>query len=96
MSVLNIDRILHRTTREPFIDNEDLKEIVENVMAGPAGDPIRLHGGKWKISEISDDVVTLKLRGACHGCPAVNFTVGLRIETAIREIYPELKKVVAA
>lgn len=95
MNILKLDRVLGFTPRKHLVDNEELRAIVENVLEGPAGDPIRLHGGKWKITEISDGVVTLKLRGACHGCPAVNFTVGLRIETAVREIFPELKKVVA-
>jgi Fe-S cluster biogenesis protein NfuA len=96
MSLLSLPRLWGRSSPAPLVDNEDLRAIVETVMAGPAGDPIRLHGGTWAITKIVDDVVTLKLRGACHGCPAVAFTIGLRIETAIRESYPGLKKVVAA
>lgn len=78
------------------IDNDELCQIVECVMEGPAGDPIRLHGGTWKIAAIENNVVKLKLRGACSSCPAVAFTLGLRIETAVREKYPELSKVIAA
>jgi Fe-S cluster biogenesis protein NfuA len=95
MSVLDLPRLLGRASREPLIDNDNLRAIVDTVMEGPAGDPIRLHGGTWRIAGIADNIVTLKLRGACHGCPAVSFTIGLRIETAIRELYPELVKVVA-
>ena len=70
-----------------------LRRAVETVLAGPAGMFIRSHGGEAELLEVRDEIVTLRLRGACSGCPAVGRTLQARIDVAVRALYPGLRGV---
>lgn len=49
------------------------------------------HSGDVELTGIDeDDVVHLRLRGNCDGCPSSTVTVKLAIENAIREAAPEV------
>jgi Fe-S cluster biogenesis protein NfuA len=44
---------------------------------------------------VSDDgVVSVKLRGACAGCPMSKMTLAQGVERILKELVPEVKKVV--
>ena len=70
-----------------------LHEAAETVIAGAAGEFIRSHGGAIDLILARDDVATVRLRGACAGCPAVGFTLQARVERDLRLLYPELRAV---
>jgi Fe-S cluster biogenesis protein NfuA len=44
---------------------------------------LRGHAGDVAVAGIADGVVTLDYRGACRGCPAVNFTHVAVVEPAL-------------
>ncbi|WP_181397262.1 NifU family protein [Cryobacterium arcticum] len=73
-----------------------LLAATEAVLAGRAGDFIRSHGGSVAVVSARDGVATVRLRGACAGCPAVSLTLQARVERDLREAYPELRAVRAA
>jgi len=77
---------------DPSADDR-LYEAAETVLAGAAGDFIRSHGGAIDLILARDDVATVRLRGACAGCPAVGFTLQARVERDLRLLYPELRAV---
>lgn len=52
-------------------------------------------GGNVELVDVSDGVVTLKLTGACHGCPMATITLRNSIERVLKEQVPEVKEVVA-
>jgi Fe-S cluster biogenesis protein NfuA len=53
-------------------------------------------GGDISLVEITpDNVVKVKLSGACHGCPYSMMTLKAGVEQAILKEVPEIKEVVA-
>lgn len=54
-------------------------------------------GGDIEFIDVSDDMtVTVKLTGACHGCPYSLQTLKAGVEQAIMKEVPEIKRVIAA
>ncbi len=72
-----------------------MREKVEEVMkqVRPA---LLADGGDVELVDVSEGVVTLKLTGACGGCPMATVTLKQGIEQVLKEQVPEVKEVVAA
>jgi Fe-S cluster biogenesis protein NfuA len=70
------------------------KEKVEGVL-----DKIRpslvADGGNVELVDVNDGTVTLKLTGACAGCPFSTMTLKMGIEKILKKEIPEVKEVVA-
>lgn len=71
-----------------------MREKVEAALAEirPA---LQADGGDVQLISVKEGVVTLKLTGACGGCPMATMTLRNGIERVLREHVPEVKKVVA-
>lgn len=67
-----------------------LRAAAEAVLAGEVGDYIRSHAGTAEIVSVAGDRVAVSLGGACTDCPARRITLALRVETALRRLYPDL------
>ena len=52
-------------------------------------------GGNVQLVDVNEGVVTVRLTGACGGCPMTTMTLRDGIERVIREQIPEVKEVVA-
>lgn len=52
-------------------------------------------GGDVELIDVKDGVVTLRLTGACGGCPMAMMTLKGGIERVLKEEVPEVKQVVA-
>jgi Fe-S cluster biogenesis protein NfuA len=52
-------------------------------------------GGDVQLVDVKDGVVTLRLTGACGGCPMATMTLRGGIERVLKEQVPEVKEVVA-
>jgi Fe-S cluster biogenesis protein NfuA len=52
-------------------------------------------GGDVQLIDVKDGVVTLRLTGACGGCPMATMTLRSGIERVLKEQVPEVKEVVA-
>jgi len=58
---------------------------------------LQADGGDVELVDVSEDgVVTVKLTGACGGCPMAQMTLRNGIERVLREKVPEIKAVEAA
>jgi len=72
-----------------------MKEKVEAVL-----DKIRpsleADGGNVELVEVKDGIVTVKLTGACAGCPMSTITLKNGIERILKQELPEVKEVVSA
>ncbi len=74
----------------------DVKERVDQAleMIRPA---LQADGGDIEVVEISEDgVVTVRLMGACGGCPMSQMTLQQGVERLLVEQVPEVTKVEAA
>lgn len=56
---------------------------------------VQMDGGDVELVGISDGVVTVRLFGACDGCPMSPVTLRSGIERILREDIPEIREVVA-
>ena len=56
---------------------------------------LQADGGDVELVEVKDGVVSVRLTGACGGCPMATMTLKNGIERVIREEVPEVKEVVA-
>ncbi len=56
---------------------------------------LQADGGDVELVEVKDGVVSVRLTGACGGCPMATMTLKNGIESIIREEVPEVKEVVA-
>jgi Fe-S cluster biogenesis protein NfuA len=52
-------------------------------------------GGDVQLVDVNEGVVTVKLAGACAGCPMATMTLQHGIERVLKEQVPEVKEVVA-
>lgn len=72
-----------------------LKERVEESLAA-VRPGLQADGGDVELIDVTDDgVVSLRLTGACRGCPMSTMTLKMGIERALRERVPEVKRVEA-
>ncbi len=71
-----------------------MREEIEKALAKvrPA---LQADGGDVELVDVQDGIVSVKLTGACGGCPMSQMTLKEGIERAIREAVPEIKGVEA-
>lgn len=66
---------------------EDIKEVIDTIRLY-----IQQDGGDLEFVDYKDDVVTIKLLGACVGCSMTDFTYKDGVESILRdEIDPNIK-----
>lgn len=73
-------------------DEEALRERVEEALdtIRPA---IAMDGGNVELLDIEEGVVTLRMMGACGGCPLSTMTLKQGIEQRLREMVPGITRV---
>lgn len=68
---------------------EQVQTALDEIRPGLQAD-----GGDVELVEITEDnVVKVKLKGACHGCPMSQMTLSQGIEQHIKSTIPEIKAV---
>ncbi|MDD3535799.1 MAG: NifU family protein [Candidatus Cloacimonetes bacterium] len=74
-----------------MIDREKLEAVLDKVR--PA---IQADGGDVVLMNIREDnVVEVRLTGACHGCPMATLTLKAGIERIVKEEIPEVVEVIS-
>ena len=71
-----------------------MDEKVEAVLA-QIRPVLQADGGDVELVEVNEGVVSLRLKGACMGCPMSTITLQNGIERVLKEQVPEVKEVVA-
>ena len=69
---------------------ENIQEILEKIRPN-----LKADGGDVELVDISDGVVSLRLKGACGSCAMSAMTLKMGIERFLKERIPEVKKVVS-
>lgn len=69
---------------------EKVKRAIEKIKPF-----LQQDGGDIELVDIVDGVVTVRLKGACHGCPMAQMTLKNGVEKALKEAVPEIIKVEA-
>jgi len=74
-----------------MIDKEKLNTILDKIRPS-----IQSDGGDVELVNVrEDDVVEVRLTGACKGCPMATLTLKAGIERIIKEEIPEVKEVIS-
>ncbi len=56
---------------------------------------LQADGGDVELVDVKDGVVTVRLTGACGGCPMSGMTLKMGVERVVREEVPEIRELVA-
>jgi len=69
-----------------------LKEEVEKVLE-EVRPYLRAEGGDVELVDIIDDVVKVRLKGACAGCPMSQMTIKWGVEQYLKKKIPSVVRV---
>jgi Fe-S cluster biogenesis protein NfuA len=69
---------------------QKVEDVLERVRAS-----LRSEGGDIELLDVRDDVVYVKLKGACGTCPMSTLTMKNLVESSIKKEIPEIKAVQA-
>ena len=70
---------------------EDVEKALEKIRVG-----LRRDGGDIDLVDIKDNVVYVKLKGACGSCPMSTITLKNWVEANLKREFPEITSVQAA
>jgi len=74
----------------------DIKTRVEQVLE-EIKPVLQADGGDIELVEVTDDnVVRVRLQGACKGCPGAQMTLSMAVEGRLKEVIPEIDHVESA
>jgi Fe-S cluster biogenesis protein NfuA len=65
---------------------EQMENLIENISAYIE----QYHGGSAELVSFEDDVVKVRLGGACHGCPLSTATLKGWVQGTIHQFFPEV------
>ncbi|MGD8455800.1 MAG: NifU family protein [Anaerolineales bacterium] len=68
-------------------DQERMRALVENISAYIE----QYHGGWVKMVSFSDNVLIVKLGGACEGCRMTETTLQGWVAGTVRQFFPDIK-----
>ena len=69
---------------------EKVEQVLEKIRPALIAD-----GGNVEVVDVKDGIVSVKLTGACHGCPMSTMTLKNGIERLLKEEIADIKEVVA-
>ena len=75
---------------EIALNRERVEEALDKIRPALMAD-----GGNVELVNVEDGVVTVRLTGACAGCPMSTMTLRAGVERVLRQELPELKKLEA-
>lgn len=74
-----------------MIDKEKVNEVLGKIRPS-----IQADGGDVELIDIREDnVIVVRLKGACGTCPMATLTLKAGIERILKEEIPEVKEVIA-
>jgi NFU1 iron-sulfur cluster scaffold homolog, mitochondrial len=65
-------------------DSALLATIAAELIAGPIGALAESHGGSIELVSVVGHTVTVRMSGACHGCPAASSTLHDHLQRELR------------
>jgi len=73
-----------------------VKDRVEQAIAEAIRPALQRDGGDVELVEVTDEnIVQVRLQGACRGCPMAQMTIKGHVEAILRDMVPEVESVEA-
>ncbi|MEZ6195609.1 MAG: NifU family protein [Planctomycetota bacterium] len=76
-------------------DEADVATRIREVLDRDIRPAVAMDGGDIVLVGFEKGVVTVELRGACHGCPSSTATLKMGVERRLMATVPEVRQVVA-
>lgn len=74
-----------------MIDKTKVEEVINEIRP-----MLQADGGDIELVEVREDnIVKVKLKGACAGCPGARMTLQMGVERRMKEVIPEVEGVEA-
>ncbi len=73
-----------------MIERDKVEKVLGKIRVGLMAD-----GGNIDLVDIKDNVIYVKLKGACGTCPMATLTLKNWVEKTLKSEIPEVKEVVA-
>ncbi|BAX91792.1 NifU family protein [Mycobacterium shigaense] len=70
------------------LDGPDLKTVAAELLSGSVGALAASHGGSIELVSVAGHTVTVRMSGACDGCPAATSTLRDVFERELRRTDP--------
>ena len=69
---------------------DKVQSVLDNIRPS-----LRADGGDVELVDVKDGVVSVKLKGACAGCPMSTMTLKNGIERILKQELSDIKEVIA-
>ena len=69
---------------------DKVQSVLDNIRPS-----LRADGGDVELVDVKDGIVSLKLKGACAGCPMSTMTLKNGIERMLKQEISDVKEVIA-
>ncbi len=74
-----------------MLDEKKVTKVLNSIRPS-----LQMDGGDVELVKIREDnVIEVKLKGACGGCPMATMTLKMGIEKAMQDEIPEVKEVIS-
>jgi NFU1 iron-sulfur cluster scaffold homolog, mitochondrial len=91
---LEIPKDAHESDQINENDSEIVKQI-KRILASEIKPVVQLDGGDISFVKYENDNLYLQLKGACSTCPSSQATLKDGIEVRIKQVFPNIKEVLA-
>lgn len=83
-------------TSEVTYDSQDpaIRTILE-ILEKDIRPAVAMDGGDIIFQKYENNIVYLRMKGSCSGCPSSTYTLKVGIETRLKEALPEIKEVIS-
>jgi len=84
------------TDQEVSVPSQDLLDRVETVLEQQVRPDLRADGGDVVVVSIDEDnILQVRLMGACQGCSSSIMTLTMSVEATLKRLIPEIRFVEA-
>jgi len=80
----------YKQTEKGELVRDKVEEVLNQIRPS-----LRADGGDVELVDVQDGIVSVKLTGACAGCPMSTITLKNGIERLLKEEIPGIKEVAA-
>ena len=80
----------YKQTEKGELVRDKVEEVLNQIRPS-----LRADGGDVELVDVKDGIVSVKLTGACAGCPMSTITLKNGIERLLKEEIPGIKEVAA-
>ena len=70
------------------MNDQQIKDYLEEIKK-----PLTLDGGDIEFISLKDNVLTLKVKGNCRGCPYFHVTFNQGLEQQIKQKFTQIKQI---